>query len=246
MITKSTPTGKTWLCANFPLVDYQEAWDLQVDLIAARKSGTLPEDVLVLLEHSPVFTLGRQGGRENLKVSDVFLQKSGIPLLQVERGGNITFHGPGQLVGYPIVDLRATPWGVAGYVERLEEVMLRTAAHWGVRARRNSLNHGIWIGGRKLGSLGIAVRRGIAFHGFAFNINISLEPFNWINPCGLPGIAVTSLAHELSERLSMSAVRKQLQDDIETVFGVQLAPTEPAALCRLLQAAAQDREMRSP
>ncbi len=185
-----------------------------------------------------MFTLGRQGGRENLKVSEVFLQESGIPLLRVERGGNLTFHGPGQLVGYPIVDLRATQWGVAGYVERLEEIMMRTAAHWGVGAGRNSLNHGIWIAGRKLGSIGIAVRCGIAFHGFAFNINVSLEPFDWINPCGLPGIAVTSLARELSERLSMTAVREQLQDDIETVFRVKLAPTDPAALRRLLQTSA--------
>jgi lipoyl(octanoyl) transferase len=246
MVTRCKQAGNTWLCAHLPLLGYQEAWNLQVDLVAAKKSGALPEDVLLLLEHPPVLTLGRQGGREHLKVSEGFLEECGLPLFQVERGGNITFHGPGQLVGYPIVDLRAAPWGVAGYVERLEEVMLRTAAHWGVHAGRNPLNHGIWIGGRKLGSIGIAVRGGIAFHGFAFNINVSLQPFDWINPCGLPGVAVTSLERELSRRLPMCEVRGRLQDQIEMVFGVKLAPIEPAVLSRLLRASTREQKLSSP
>lgn len=227
---------KTWLWPDLSWSGYLEARDLQIDLVAARKSGLVTQDVFLLLEHPPVFTLGRRGGRENLKVSEVFLQELGIPLLQAERGGDITFHGPGQLVGYPIVDLRAAPWGVAGFVERLEEVMLRSAAHWGVPASRNRLNHGIWVGDRKLGSIGIAVRGGISFHGFAFNVNVSLEPFNWINPCGLPGITVTSLERELSQRLSMNDVRQQFKHQIEAVFEVKLAPSAPASLGRLLQA----------
>lgn len=220
----------TWLCADLPLMGYQEARGLQVDLVAAKKARLFPADILLLLEHPPVFTMGRRGGRGNLLVSEVFLRESGIPILDVERGGDITFHGPGQLVGYPIVDLHAAKWGVAGYVERLEEVMIRSAAHWGVRAARNPINHGIWVGNSKLGSIGVAIRCGIAFHGFAFNVNVSLEPFSWINPCGLHGIAMTSLAHELSQTLSMSGVREQLRHDFEAVFQAKLAPTNLASL----------------
>jgi lipoate-protein ligase B len=226
----TTEAARTWLWVNFPRLDYREAWDLQVRLVAARRAGIIPEDILLLLEHPPVFTLGRRGGRQNLKVSEAFLAEAGIPLLRVERGGDITFHGPGQLVGYPIVDLQAAPWGVAGYVARLEEVMRRSAAHWGVPAGRHSLNPGIWSGHRKLGSIGLAVRRGISFHGFAFNVNVSLEPFDWINPCGLPGRGVTSMERELSQRLPMGEVREQLTKQIEMVFGVKLMPLEPAAL----------------
>jgi lipoate-protein ligase B len=239
---ESNKAGKTWLCADFPLMGYQEAWDLQVDLVAARKSRLVPEDVLLLMEHPPVFTMGRRGGRENLLVSEVFLQESGIPILHVERGGDITFHGPGQLVGYPIVDLHAGQWGVAGYVERLEEVMIRTAAHWGVCATRNPLNHGIWVGNSKLGSIGIAVRCGIAFHGFAFNVNVSLEPFGWINPCGLQGIGMTSLKHELSQTLSMSRVREQLRHNFEAVFEMKLALTDPASLRCILMRPPEKKE----
>lgn len=190
--------SRKWFCADLPMLDYRTAWDLQVRLVAARKGGIIGSDVLILLEHEPVFTLGRRGGRENLTVSEAFLEEAGVCVLHVERGGNITFHGPGQLVGYPILDLQAAGLSVTGYVERLEEVMIRTAAEWGVVAERNSLNRGVWAGGRKLGSVGIAIRRGISFHGFAFNVKPSLKPFGWINPCGLKGIEMTSLERELS------------------------------------------------
>lgn len=220
---------KTWVCADLPMVGYQEAWDLQLGLVSARKAGSVP-DVFLLVEHPPVFTLGRRGGHENLAVSEDFLRKRGIPLMHVERGGNITFHGPGQLVGYPIIDLHAAGLGVTEYVGRLEEVMIRTASHWGVCAGRNSLNRGIWVGNSKLGSIGIAIRRGITFHGFAFNVNVSLEPFGWINPCGLQGIGVTSLERESSRELFMSEVREKLKHEMEAVFGIRLIPVVSADL----------------
>jgi lipoate-protein ligase B len=226
--------GKTWLCADYPVLDYREAWDLQLGLVAARKAGRVP-DIFLLVEHAAVFTLGRRGGRENLTVPEGFLEERGIPLLHVERGGDITFHGPGQLVGYPIIDLHAAALGVTEYVEYLEEVMILTAAHCGVSAGRNRLNRGIWVGNSKLGSIGIAIRRGIAFHGFAFNVNLSLEPFTWINPCGLQGIGVTSLERELSRKLPMIEVREQLKHNIEVVFGVDLVSTDTANLQPVLQ-----------
>jgi lipoate-protein ligase B len=189
-----------WLCAELGLLNYEEAHGLQLRLHTARERRIIKSDILLLLEHPPVFTLGRRGGRENFKVSDVFLREANVPVVHVERGGDITFHGPGQLLGYPILDLRAAGLTVTGYVERLEEVMIRTAAHWGVHAARNPLNHGVWVGDRKLGSLGIAVRRGIAFHGFALNVNMSLEPFGWIEPCGLHGVQMTSIGREIGLR----------------------------------------------
>ena len=136
------------------------------------------------------------------------------------------YHGPGQLVGYGIVDLHAAQLTVTDYVTALEEVMIRTAAHWGVIAERNPINRGVWVGNNKLGSIGIAVRRGITFHGFAFNVNTSLEPFSWINPCGLKGIGVTSLERELGHALLITEARQVLKHSIESAFQVQLAPTE--------------------
>ncbi|MCE5242918.1 MAG: lipoyl(octanoyl) transferase LipB [Desulfobacteraceae bacterium] len=226
---------RTLLCADVPLLEYTDAWRLQVGLAAARKSPRLDSDVFLLLEHPPVFTLGRRGGRENLTVPESFLEKSGIPVFHVERGGNITYHGPGQLVGYPVMHLQAAGLSVTGYVEGLEEVMIRTAARWGVACGRNPLNRGVWVGRSKLGSIGVAVRRGITFHGFAFNVNLDLEPFHWINPCGLKGIGVTSLQKELGHPLPMAEVRRSLKESFETVFGAALAPVELEDLRRFAE-----------
>jgi lipoate-protein ligase B len=234
-ILLKTVTCKSWLCLDLPLLDYGEAWQLQAKLVAARRSELLDSNIFLLLEHPSVFTLGRRGGRENLKVPEVFLEQSGIPIFHVERGGNITFHGPGQLVGYGIVDLHAAGISVIDYVTCLEEVMIRTAAHWGVRAERNPLNRGIWVGTNKLGSIGIAVRRGVTFHGFAFNVNLSLEPFSWINPCGLKGIGVTSLARELSCELPITEVRESLKDNLESIFQIQLVSADLTKLELLLK-----------
>jgi lipoate-protein ligase B len=226
MIRLRRQVAGSWLSVDLPMLDYGDAWRLQLALVAARQAAVIDSDVMLLLEHPPVFTLGRRGGRENLKISESLLEKSGIPVFHVERGGNITYHGPGQLVGYGIVHLRTAGLTVTDYVTGLEEVMIRTAAHWGVSAERNPMNRGIWVGNNKLGSIGIAVRRGIAFHGFAFNVNTSLEPFSWINPCGLKGIGVTSLARELGHALLITEARQVLKNSIESVFQVQLAPTE--------------------
>jgi len=216
-------------------MEYREAWDLQGNLVAARKDGVIDRDVVLLLEHPPVFTLGRRGGLDNLTVPEGFLEKSGIPVIHVERGGNITFHGPGQFVMYPILDLRAGGLRVLDYVENLEAVMIRTAGDWGIRAERNPLNRGIWVGNNKLGSIGIAVRRGISFHGMAFNVNLSLDPFGWINPCGLQGVGVTSMERELSRKVPMEQVRKALKRNIESVFGIELVMTSPDQLEKLLK-----------
>ena len=213
---------KRWLGIELPTMQYREAWNLQSRLVAARKDKVIDTDVILLLEHLPVFTLGRRGGLNNLTVSEEFLKKAAIPVIQVERGGSITFHGPGQLIIYPIIDLRAARLAVGDYVENLEEVMIRTAQDWGIKAERNLTNRGIWVGNKKLGSIGIAIRRGVSFHGLAFNVNISLKPFGWINPCGLQDTRMTSMKRELSRRVSMNQVRETVKRHFKAVFGVDL------------------------
>jgi lipoate-protein ligase B len=220
----------TWLSVDFDRIDYRNAWDLQGNLITARKERILEKDIVLFLEHPPVFTLGRRGGRECLLVSEEFLEKAGVQVIQVERGGNITFHGPGQLVVYPIVDLQTARIKVVDFVNDLEEVMLRTAAQWGIAAERNSANRGIWVGRHKIGSIGIAVRRGISFHGLALNVLTDLTPFSWIQPCGLKDVGMTTMQQETAQPLSMQQVRTVLKTQFENVFGVKFVSKKPEDL----------------
>lgn len=219
---------------EFARLAYHEAWDLQLKLVDARRTGDIDKDLFLVLEHTPVFTLGRRGGVENLTVPEEFIEDSGIPIVHVERGGSITFHAPGQIIVYPIVDLRAARMRVVDFVSHLEEVMIRTAAEWGISAERNALNRGIWVGQKKMGSVGIAVRRGIAFHGMALNVDVSLTPFEWINPCGLQGIDVTTMANESGQEIRTDTVRPAVKKHIESVFGIHLVERTLADIACLL------------
>jgi lipoate-protein ligase B len=231
----------TWWYAELGTLEYRTAWRIQTALVDARRRQDLTTDVVLLLEHPPVFTIGRRGGRENLCVSPDFLAQQGIPIVPVERGGNITFHGPGQLVAYFIVHLEGARLGVAALVDALEAVMLRTAAHWHIKAERNPRNRGVWVGPNKLGSIGLAVRRGISFHGLALNVNIDLTPFGWINPCGLAGVGMTSMQRESGRPLPMPEARRELRRHLETVFTVRLQPLPPA-LAKQLAVAGDSRQ----
>lgn len=215
-------SGKRWLYCKLSVIEYTEAWDLQADLVAARKAKIIETDIVLFAEHPPVFTLGRRGGSDNLRVQEDFLGDKGIPVIRIERGGNISYHGPGQLVVYPIVDLNAARLRVSDYIEMLEEVMIRTTADFGIDAERNPINRGIWVGLNKLGSVGIAIRRGVSFHGMALNVNLSMEPFEWINPCGLKNVGITSMERELSHKISMDSVCEAVKLHTESVFGVVL------------------------
>jgi lipoate-protein ligase B len=217
---------RTWHLVDLGLIPYPEARDLQLRLVAARAQGRMADNVLLFLEHPPVFTLGRRGGREHLLVSEAWLAQSGVPIVQVERGGEITYHGPGQLVVYPIVHLPSAGLGVVDLVERLEEVMIRTCRACGVPAGRNELNRGAWVGLRKIGSVGIAVRRGVSFHGLALNVNPDLKPFEWIRPCGLEGIGVTSIQAESAEPVGMADALALMQAQLESVFQARLLPVD--------------------
>lgn len=215
---------RTWFAARLGRVAYQDAWDLQLRLVEARQADRLERDTVLLLEHPPVFTLGKRGGRESLLVPEEMLARHGIPIVQIERGGNITYHGPGQLVVYPIVHLPGMGIGVVDMVERLEEVMIRTCRDFGVEAGRNELNRGAWVGLKKIGAVGLAVRRGVSFHGLALNVNPDLQPFCFIQPCGLQGIGVTSIAQESDGPVTMEKAVEAAERNMEAVFGVRFEP----------------------
>jgi lipoate-protein ligase B len=218
---------------EIPHIEYGEALDLQRALVDARVSGILDRDVLLLLEHPSVFTLGRRGKRDSLLVQEDFLKSRGIQVVHVERGGDITYHGPGQIVGYPIVNLQAGGWRVVDMVEALEEVMIRTAADWGIEAGRSPVNRGVWVNLEKLGSIGIAVRRGVSFHGFALNVNTSLEPFSWIHPCGLTDFRMTTMGEALQREIPMEEVRRALCGHMAETFNVLFEPTALEDLIRI-------------
>lgn len=214
-----------WLAIDLPQTDYGRAQALQMQCVAAKREGRIAHDLMLLLEHPAVFTLGRNGGRENLMVSDAFLKDAGVGVMPSERGGNITYHGPGQIVGYPILELVRARMGVADYVAALEEVMIAVAGEWGVAARRDPRNRGVWVDGAKVGSIGLCLRRGTAFHGFALNVNNDLTPFQWINPCGLAGVRMTSLGQAAGRDIPMECLRQSVWQKVGEIFGVVLRPT---------------------
>lgn len=224
-------------------VPYPDALRLQHKLLEAVSCGGL-SGVVLLLEHPPVFTLGQRGGMENLKVTQAFLERSGISVIQAERGGSITYHGPGQLVVYPVIDLKKAGVSVAGYVQALEEVMIRTAGDWNISATRNPAGRGVWSGAAKLGSVGIRVRRTVSFHGLALNVSVSLAPFDWINPCGLEGVAMTSMVQEAEKDISMTTVRQAVVKHFEAVFGTILTMTDETALKTLMDISANQHAMK--
>lgn len=223
-------TSATAALCDLGLRDFPAVHALQVALAADRRMGTLAEDAFLCVEHPPVFTLGRRGNREHLGVVESFLRERNIAVVPIERGGEITYHGPGQLVLYPIIDLRQARLGVSDYVRLLEELMLRLASNFGVQASRDARNRGIWVGNNKLGSIGIAIRHGIAFHGMALNVDLDLEPFSWINPCGLRDVGMTSLVREGAASCTMDNVKASLPHRLTEVFGMELHNLSPARL----------------
>ncbi len=182
------------------LLEYNRALDLQFQIVQSKIDRTILKDRILFVEHPSVFTLGKRGGKENLGVSKKFLALRNIDLIKTNRGGNITYHGPGQAVMYPIIDLERNRIGVKDFVHGLEEIMKQTARDFNIDADRNPKNHGIWVGNSKIGSVGISIKRGISFHGLALNVNPDLEPFSWINPCGLTNISITSLEKEIKNQ----------------------------------------------
>ncbi len=207
---------------DLPETEYEKALNLQLAILNAKIAGRLEADVILCLEHPRVFTLGRRGGRENLCVDDAFLAQKGVAVMPTDRGGNITYHGPGQLVVYPIIHLNRRRLKVVEFVSGLEQAMIRTAGHWDIDAGTDPANRGVWLDGDKLGSIGITVRRGVSFHGLALNVNTDMEPFGWINPCGLDRIRMTSFQRYLGAPASMTEARKVMAMCMAQIFGMTL------------------------
>jgi lipoate-protein ligase B len=212
------------------LVDYGRALAVQHRCVDARRQKLLDRDVFFLVEHFPVFTFGRRSGAEHLCVSQDFLKARRIAVFAVERGGSVTYHGPGQLVVYPVVHLPTAGWKAVDWVTALEEVMIQTSRRFGVAACRHPRGRGVWVAGKKLGSVGIAVRHGISFHGLALNVHNSLEPFQWIRPCGLSDITMTSLAVETHAVASMFDVKRVFLECAEALLGIHVERTDPEDL----------------
>jgi len=207
------------------LVPYDAGLAMQAEAVAARRAGGVP-DILFLLEHAPVVTLGRNAAASGVLATAEELEAAGVELKRSERGGQATYHGPGQIVGYPIVDLRALRIGVAQYVRGLEETMIRAAGAFGVAAGRRDGIVGVFADsgrGPKLGAVGVRVSRGIAFHGFAFNVAPNLDHYRFIVPCGLTAVGVASLASLLGQAPPIPAVREALVAAFADVF--DLTPT---------------------
>ncbi|HHY23741.1 MAG TPA: lipoyl(octanoyl) transferase LipB [Clostridiaceae bacterium] len=180
--------------AKLGRVDYQESLELQEKLMKEIQSGE-GEDILLLVEHPPVLTLGRSGKYNNVIVSEEVLKSQGVTIYEVSRGGDVTYHGPGQIVGYPIMDLKKHGRDIKDFVWKIEEVFIRLLKEeYGIEAHREEKKFtGVWIGEEKITAMGIAVKRWVTMHGFAFNVNTNLDHFKWIIPCGLANRGVTSL-----------------------------------------------------
>jgi lipoate-protein ligase B len=194
---------------------YATALALQEELVGRRAAGEI-EDQLLLLEHLPVYTLGRGADAEDLRGADQIL---GVPVFRVGRGGGVTFHGPGQLIAYPIIMLRHGGRDVHGYVRRLEDVLIGVCADFGIAAQRHAGLTGVWVGGAKIGSIGIGVRRWTTFHGIALNVSTDLRFFTHIVPCRMPDARMTSMAVELGGGPSVTAVAARFASRFCSVFG---------------------------
>lgn len=198
-------------------MDYKKAWELQHHLWSKRVEERLP-DLLLILEHPHVITLGRRGDRSFLLVSTEALKEKGIALFQVERGGEVTYHGPGQLIGYPILNLKDYGFRVAQYVDELEEIIIRTLRDFGIEGRRDTRNRGVWVQDKKIASIGIAIQRWVSFHGFALNYRTELKYFDLIYPCGLEGVKMTSMDEILKKEISRGLLVERISFHFREFF----------------------------
>jgi lipoate-protein ligase B len=213
------------------LRDYEEVWRLQKELVARRRAGEIP-DTVILVEHPPVFTIGRltvhSSQLDSFQLSIEKLRTVNcqtVNCLVVERGGGITFHGPGQLVGYPIVDLRGRGRDIHRFLRDLEEVLIRTLRDFSLDAQRRPGLTGVWVGQKKIASIGIAVRHWVSYHGFALNVSVDLRYFRMIRPCGLDGTVMTSMSELLGREISLAEVKPALVRRWQEVFTLTPVPS---------------------
>ncbi len=208
--------SKPSIVVDLGLTEYTSCWELQHGIHRARRRNLLG-DCLLLVEHPRVMTFGRGKNRDNLLVTQQVLDDHGIPCVDIERGGDVTYHGPGQLIGYPIFGLKGGI-GVVDFVDRLEEIMIRALGGYGITGKRDPRNRGVWVKEQKIGFVGIAVRKGISLHGFALNVNLDLAPFRMINPCGLHNVEITSMQNILKTPVRLGPLKNLIISLYEETF----------------------------
>jgi lipoate-protein ligase B len=199
------------------LIDYQEAWDLQRHLWSRRVEGELPDSIL-FLEHPHVITLGRRGNRTHLVAAPGVLEAMKVPIYHVERGGDITYHGPGQMVVYPIFNLKEYGYRLIRFIDQLEEIVLRVLGDFEIDGRRDPSNRGVWVENDKIASVGVAIKRWVSFHGIALNYGTDLNYFDLINPCGLEKIKMTSMSKILGKEISRSLLMERMFYHFQQLF----------------------------
>ncbi len=197
--------------------DYKLVWDMQ-KVIHEKRMRNETDDTLLLVEHEPVITMGRSGNAQHLLLSQEELRKRGVAYYEIERGGDITFHGPGQLVGYPILNIKHGLAGIRPYIERLEEVIIAVLADFGIPATTEDKMIGVWTESGKICSIGVAVKRWVSFHGFALNVNTDLSFFDLIVPCGIKNVTMTSMQEILRTRTEMSDVKEKVKVHFSALF----------------------------
>jgi lipoyl(octanoyl) transferase len=230
------------LQVDLGLIGYAEAWELQKRVVAARKADAI-EDVLLFCEHPPVITLGRSGKRENLLASEHVLRQKGVEFHASDRGGDITYHGPGQIVGYPILNLGAIRRDVVWYVRMLEEAMIRATAEFGITAKRVGGKTGIWVRAgsteEKLAAIGVHISRWVTSHGFAYNVSTDLRNFDLIVPCGIADRKATSLEKLLGRSVEQKEVAPRIAKHLGEVLGVEMKEATKRELMEKLEHAEQ-------
>jgi lipoyl(octanoyl) transferase len=203
--------------SDLGFVDYQKGWDLQRNLFQKRLSNEI-NDTLLLLEHPHTYTFGKSANKTNLLLSQTELEQKNISLFDIDRGGDITYHGPGQIVGYAILDLKNWKQDTHKYLRALEEVIIETLLEYGIEAERNDKYTGVWVEDKKICAIGIKVSRWITMHGFAFNVNTDLELFNGIIPCGIENKGVTSLSEIKKDKVNINNVKNRIVQKFKTIF----------------------------
>jgi len=212
---------KTGNLLDLGLREYNQVWDLQRSLIVQRFNHQIP-DTLILVEHSHIFTVGKS------VASEIPITVNGVPVIRIERGGQWTYHGPGQLVGYPILDLDARERNIHHFLWSIEETIILTLNEFGIKAERveGKGKTGVWVGKRKIASIGAAVRNWVTFHGFALNVNTDMQYFSMIEPCGMPSSTITSMKECLNRCVDLNKVKESISHRFEEVFQLKLALQE--------------------
>jgi lipoyl(octanoyl) transferase len=229
--SRLTTNDSRLIYQDLQLIPYGQAWDYQEKLFAELMAKKLAGEksfpgYLLFCEHPPVFTLGKSGSSENLLINEQMLARQGIEFFRINRGGDITFHGPGQIVGYPILDLEQLHLGIKTYIEKMEEAVILLLESFGIKASRLEGATGVWLDpdipqkARKICAIGVKASRHITMHGFAFNVNTDLSYYQYINPCGFVDKGVTSMEKELGAKQDFNRVKERLKDCLAQSFGV--------------------------